>query len=219
MMIEVYGHPLSSYCWKVFVALRELGIDYDLKQLGPDQPENSAEFVRRWPLAKMPVLVDGDRERIESSIIVEYADLLSGGGKLVPADPEAALRVRFLDRVFDNYVMTPMGQFTFDFLRPEGAKDPYGVVQARALLDKAYGWLEANLPAAGWAAGAGPSLADCAAAPALYYADKVNPLGGRFPNLQAYLDRLVAWPAFAGVVADAQPFWHMFPFADGPPAA
>lgn len=218
-MIEVYGHPLSSYCWKVFVALRELGIAYDLKQLDPDHPGNGAEFVRRWPLAKMPVLVDGDRTVIESTIIVEYADLLAGGGKLIPADPRAALRVRFLDRVFDDYVMTPMQAFTANFLRPEQAKDPYGVDQARALLDKAYAWLEADLPATGWAVGEGPSLADCAAAPSLYYADKVNPLGGRFPNLQAYLDRLVAWPAFAGVVADAQPVWHMFPFADGPPAA
>ncbi|MDO6416847.1 glutathione S-transferase family protein [Sphingomonas sp. BIUV-7] len=216
-MLQVYGHPLSSYCWKVFVALRELGLDYELQQLDPDHPEIGAEFARRWPIAKMPLLVDGDLQFAESSVIVEYADLLAGGGRLIPADPVAALHVRFLDRMFDQYVMAPMQAFTVDFLRPAGAKDPYGIAQARALLDKAYAWLETNLPTTGWAAGERPTLADCAAAPSLYYADKVHPLAGRFPALETYLARLIAWPAFAGVVADAQPYWHMFPFADGPP--
>lgn len=216
-MLTVYGHPLSSYCWKLFVALRELGLPYDLAQLGPDQPDHGAAFVQAWPIAKMPALVDGDTVLAETSIIIEYADRLAGGGRLIPADPDRALRVRFLDRLFDNYVMVPMQEYTVNFLRPEGAKDPYGVDQARALLDKSYAWLEANLPADGWAAGEGPTLADCAAAPSLYYADKVNPLAGRFPAVQAYLDRLNAWPTFAGVVADAQPYWHFFPFAGGPP--
>jgi glutathione S-transferase len=216
-MLKVYGHPLSSYCWKLFVALRELGLPYDLAQLGPDRPDHGTAFVAAWPIAKMPVLVDEDTILAEASIIIEYADRLAGGGRMIPADPDRGLRVRFLDRVFDNYVMAPMQEYTVNFLRPEGAKDPYGVDQARALLDKGYAWLEANLPQGGWAVGEGPTLADCAAAPSLYYADKVNPLGGRFPAVHAYLDRLVAWPTFAGVVADAQPYWHFFPFADGPP--
>jgi glutathione S-transferase len=216
-MLKIYGHPLSSYCWKLFVALRELGLPYDLAELSPDHPDHGAAFVAAWPMAKMPVLIDGATVIAEASIAVEYADQLAGGHRLIPADPATALRVRFLDRVFDNYVMAPMQAFTANFLRPDDAKDPYGVDQARAMLNKSHAWLEANLPEGGWAVGAGPTLADCAAAPALYYADKVNPLAGRFPAVQAYLDRLIAWPVFAGVVADAQPVWHFFPFADGPP--
>ncbi|HWV80476.1 MAG TPA: glutathione S-transferase family protein, partial [Hyphomicrobiaceae bacterium] len=150
----------------------------------------------------------------ESSIIIEHIDLhYAKGSRLIPADPKAALDVRFFDRVFDNLVMTPQQKVVFDFLRPDGAKDAYGVVQAREKLDLAYGWLESTLPD-GWAVGDSFSMADCAASPSVFYASKTQPFNGRFPRLDAYLSRLEARPSIARVREEARPYWKFFPFAD-----
>lgn len=218
-MLTVYGHPLSSYCWKAFVALRELGLPYDLAMLGPDQPEHGAAFVAAWPLAKMPLLIDGETVIAESSVIVEYGDLLAGGGRLIPADARAALRVRFLDRVFDNYVMGPMQALVADRLRPADARDPHGVTANVAALRSIYAVLEDRLAGRSWAAGDHLSLADCAAAPSLYYADRIVPLRAGHPVLGAYLNRLETRPSFARVLREMQPWWQNFPFADGPLAS
>lgn len=213
-MLKLYGHKLSSYCWKVMIALRELGLDYKLLEVSPDFPEHSADWVRRWPLAKMPLLIDGERQIAETSVIIEYLDRHSPGAmRLIPASRDGALTVRFLDRVFDNYVMTPMNVFVADRLRPEGQGDAFGVDQARALLDKTYGWLDDSTIGEHWAYDHGFTLADCAAAPSLFYADKVHPMAGRYPQLAAYLDRLLARPSVAETIAEAQPYWHMFPYA------
>lgn len=210
----LHAHPLSSYCWKVLIALYENDTPFTLKELNIGDPEDAAAFAVLWPIGKMPVLVDRGRTIVESSIIIEYLDLHHRGvTRFIPdhADPDAALRARMMDRVFDDYVMTPMQQIVFNRIRPADAKDPYGVAQAEALLDKAYGWLNAALEGRTWAAGEDFSLADCAAGPALHYAGRVRRFGEHRPALVAYLARLEARPSFARVLDEAAPYAHMFP--------
>jgi len=210
----LHAHPLSSYCWKVLIALYENDTPFTLKELNLGDPDEAAAFAALWPIAKMPVLVDRDRVIVESSIIIEYLDLHHRGAiRFIPdhADPDAALRARMMDRVFDDYVMTPMQRIIADRLRPADAKDPHGVGEAEALLEKAYGWLENELDGRTWAAGEGFGLADCAAGPALHYAGRVRRFGEHRPALVAYLARLEARPSFARVLAEAAPYAHLFP--------
>ena len=214
MTLKLYAHPLSSYCWKVLIALYENDTPFEFRQLDAAHADNGREFAALWPIAKMPVLADRGRAVVESSIIIEYLGLHHRGPvTLVPhhADPDAALRVRTMDRAFDNYVMTPVQQIVFDRIRPAETRNPHDGELARALLDKTYGWLESELAGRTWAAGEDFSMADCAAAPALHYADKVRPLRAGFPTLGAYLGRLEARPSFARVLAEAAPYAHMFP--------
>jgi glutathione S-transferase len=213
-MLTLYAHPLSSYSQKVLIALYEHRIPFEWKLLSAETPENGAEFARLWPLQHMPVLTDGERVLRESSIIIEYLDLnYAGATRLIPEDPAAALDVRFFDRVFDNFVMARQQTIVFSRIRPEGTHDDYGVAQARERLDLAYGWLESVLPG-GWCTGDAFTMADCAAAPALFYADKTHPLHGRFPKVAAYLERLEARASNRRVREEARPYWHLFPFAD-----
>lgn len=212
MSLVLYGHPFSSYCQKVLIALYENAIAFEFRLLSPDELQNGADLVRLWPLRRMPVLVDGTRTVVESSIIVEYLDLHRGGPvKLVPTDPDAALQVRALDRFFDLYVTTPMQKFVFDALRPSDARDPHGVEEARGLLDTAYRWIEGELRGREWAAPGGFSLADCAAAPALFYADWVHPIPDECSQLRAFRRRLLDRPSFARAVDEARPYRAFFP--------
>lgn len=213
MTLTLFAHPLSSYCWKVLIPLYENETPFTFRQLDMDHPDNGAEFATLWPMAKMPLLVDDGRPVAESSVIIEYLMLRHPGPvRLVPEESDAALRVRFLDRVFDNYVMTPVAQIVFNRIRPpEVARDAHGIDQAQALLGKTYDWLERELAGQQWAAGDDFTLADCAAAPSLHYADKIRPLGDAYPILSAYLARLEARPSVARVLQEAAPFAHMFP--------
>lgn len=214
MALILYAHPLSSYCWKVLIALYEAGTDFEFRQLDPEHPANGAEFAALWPIAKMPLLVDRGRTIVESSVIIEHLDTHHRGPvRLIPhhADPDVALNARMMDRIFDLYVMAPMQEIVFNRIRPADARDPYGVARARDLLGKAYGWLEGALAGRDWAAGEDFSLADCAAMPALHYADRVQPFRAEFPILAAYLDRLEARPSVARVLREAEPYAHIFP--------
>jgi glutathione S-transferase len=206
----LHAHPFSSYCWKVLIALYENGTPFELRavQSGADW----ADLEGLWPMKRMPVLVDGERMVAEASIIIEYLAMYhSGPVELIPSDPDAALRARFLDRIFDNYVMTPMGRIVGDHLRPEADRDAYGVAEARANLDRAYRWIETNIPAEGWALEEGFTLADCAAAPSLFYADWVHPIPDELPKTRAYRARLLAHPSVARTVDEARPYRKYFP--------
>lgn len=207
----LYAHPFSSYCQKVLIAFHEKDAPFELRLLSSENPAAIAERHALWPLDKFPVLHADGRTVVESSVIVEWLDLRHGGSaRLVPADPDAALEVRMLDRVFDNYVMTPVQTIVFDRARPEGARDPFGVGQARELLERAYRWLDERMASREWAACKTFSLADCAAAPALFYAGWVRPFRGH-AALSAYLRRLRARPSFRRCVEDARPYRHLFP--------
>ena len=212
MSLTLYAHPFSSYCQKVLTALYESGTPFTYRLLGPEEPEAGAEWARLWPLKRMPVLVDGETPVLESSVIVEHLDLFHPGpDRLLPADPKTALGTRMMDRFFDNYVMTPMQAVVFDHLRPAEARDPYGVSRAKAQLEDAYRWLDGAMAGREWANGGAFSLADCAAAPALFYADWVHGIDGAFPHARAYRARLLARPSFARAVEEARPYRHYFP--------
>lgn len=210
MSLTLYGHPFSSYVQKVLIALYENGTPFTFRQLG--EPDADAEHAALWPIKKMPTLVDAGRTIVEASIIVEHLGLAHPGPvRLLPDDPRAALDVRMLDRVFDNYVMSPMQMIVGDRLRPDGARDPHGVDGARRLLDESYAWLDGHLADREWAAAGMFSLADCAAAPALFYADWTHPIDPAHRHVRAYRERLLARPSFARAVDEARPYRPFFP--------
>jgi glutathione S-transferase len=213
MTLHLYFHPFSSYCQKALVALYENAIPFERHVLdGPDSPA-MRELARLWPMKRFPVLVDGERTILEASCIIEYLDLRAPGPvRLIPADdPQAALEVRMMDRFFDNYVATPQQKVVFDALRPESARDPYGVQQAREMLDTAYAWLDKVMEHREWAAGERFSLADCGAAPFLFYADWTHAIGDAHPHVTAYRRRLLQRPSFARAVNEARPYRGYFP--------
>lgn len=211
-MLSLYAHPFSSYCQKVLTALYENATPFEWKMLGPDAPQYGAEFAELWPIQRMPLLIDDGRTVVESTIIIEHLDLHHPGPvRLVPQDPKAALEARLMDRFFDNYMMTPMQKIVFDCLRAADARDRQGVADARALLDTSYRWLDAKIAGREWAAGGAFSLADCAAAPSLFYADWVHPIAPALANVTAYRRRLLARPSFARAVDEARPYRPLFP--------
>jgi glutathione S-transferase len=210
MSLTLYAHPFSSYCWKVLIALYENGTPFRYRTV--DNAAAFAELDALWPLKKFPVLEDGGTAVIESSVIIEHLmHHHPGPARLIPEAIEPALEVRFMDRFFDNYVMTPMNKLVSDCMRPADARDATGVADARTLLDAAYGWLEKRVAPHAWAVGSHFTMGDCAAAPALFYADWVHPIGNRFPGVCAYRARLLARPAVARTVDEARPYRKLFP--------
>lgn len=212
MSLKLYFHPFSSYSQKALVAFHEHGIGFEPRELqGPDSPAGR-ELAALWPLQRFPVLVDGERTVMEATCVIEYLDArVPVHARMVPADPQAALEVRMLDRCFDNYIHTPMQQIVGDALRPAPDRDAFGVRQARARLDTAYAWLEHRMAGRQWAVGERFSLADCAAAPALFYADWVHPIAPTHTAVHAYRRRLLERPSFARAVDAARPYRHLFP--------
>lgn len=207
---RLYAHPFSSYSQKALVALYENGTTFEYRSL--DEPEAREELAALWPIGRFPVLVDRGRTILEASCIVEYLDLhYPGPVRLIPTDARAALEVRMLDRVFDNYVSTPQQKVVLDKLRPEGRHDDHGVAEAKAMLETAYAWLDRHMAGREWAAGDAFSLADCAAAPFLFYADWTHPIDPSFAHVRAYRARLLARPSFARAVDEARPYRPYFP--------
>jgi len=213
MALRLHFHPFSSYCQKVLIALYEAGTPFEKQVVDLGDPASAAAFRALWPMGRFPVLVDEGKGEIipESSIIIEYLDQHHpGAALLLPEDAALRLKVRLLDRFFDSFVMTPMQKIVGDHIRPAEVRDPRGVGEARDLLARAYGWLESELAGRTWAAGDAFTMADCSAAPALFYADLVAPVDA-FPNVAAYLGRLRARPSFARAVDEARPFRGFFP--------
>lgn len=214
MSLTFHYHPLASFCWKALIALYENDTPFEphLVDLGNEQ--SRAAFKALWSIAKMPVLHDTTRGQTvpESSIIIEYLDRhYPGAAPLIPFDVDTALEARAMDRCFDLYVQTPVQKIVFDSLRPAADRDPSGVNEARARLDTAYAWLDRKLAGRHWATGGDFSLADCSAAPALFYADWTHPIPADFANVLAYRQRLLARPSFARAVDEARPYRSYFP--------
>ncbi len=210
MSLTLYAHPFAAYSWKVLIALYENGTPFSYRAL--DNAEAMAELENLWPLKKFPVLKDGEAAVIESSVIIEHLMLrYPGPTRLIPEGIDAALKVRFMDRFFDNYVMTPMQKLVLDSMRANDSHDPKGVAEARVMLDAAYGWLEKQVGHQAWAVGNQFTMGDCAAAPALFYSDWVHPIGARFPSVCAYRARLLARPSIARTVDEARPYRKLFP--------
>jgi glutathione S-transferase len=212
MKPSLFAHPFASYCQKVLVALYENGTDFTYRQIGPEDPGAMSELEALWPLKKFPVLLDGGRAYVESSVIIEHLGIRHPGPVVfLPSDPGAALEVRMLDRFFDNYVMSPMQRIVADFMRTGSDRDPIGVREARALLESAYGWLDGAMKNRIWAAGDAFTLGDCAAAPSLFYADWVHEISKQYPRVREYRARLLARPSVARTVDEARPFRQLFP--------
>ena len=214
MTLVLHAHPLASYCWKVLIALYEKGTNFEFSMVDLGDPAARAAFAALWPMAKMPVLEDRERGIAlpETSIIIDYLDTHHVGAiRLVPEEADAARDVRLWDRIFDLYVQTPMQKIVGDRLRPADQRDGFGVAEARASLAKALDMVDRELAGKSWARGDSFTLADCAAAPALFYADKVMPFGETWPNALALLERLKARPSFARVLVEAEPYFQYFP--------
>jgi glutathione S-transferase len=212
MALALYGHPFSSYTQKVLIALYENHTPFEFRNLGPDTPEHAAQWLERWPLRKFPLFVDGERNVAETSIIIEYLQLAHPGPvRLLPADPMAALEVRFLDRFFDLHVMTPVQRAVEGALSGDAAKREEGLAFAAEKLELAYAWLEGHLARRTWAAGEDFTMADCAAAPFLFYADWTHRIAPAYAGLRAYRERLLARPSFARAVDEARQYRRLFP--------
>jgi glutathione S-transferase len=215
MALTLYYHPLSSFCMKVLIALYENGTPFTPHLVDLMDESAAADFRKIWPIGKFPVLRDDARKETipESSIIIEYLDRhYPGKTRLIPADAGRALHVRLQDRFYDLYVMEPMQKIVGDRLRPADRRDPLGVARAMERLAGVYDMIEQDMASGAWAAGKDFSMADCAAAPALFYADKVQPLA-RHAHTAAYLDRLMRRPSYARVLKEAEPYFKLFPQA------
>lgn len=212
-MLRLYYHPLSSYCWKALIAIDVLGADVELHAVDPSDAEERALLASLSPFGKIPLLVEQGRPLLETSILIEHLQLhhARSAARLIPEQAAGALEVRLWDRLMDQYVMTPMQALTSDLLRPEAQRDPVAVVRARDLLATSYGVLERQLEGRTWLASEDFSLADCAAAPALFYANAYVPFGTGHPRIAAYFERLMEHPAIAGVIRNAAPFFRYFP--------
>jgi len=214
MSLILHYHPLASFCWKVLIALYENDIPFEPKLVDLGDAQSRAAFAALWPMAKMPVLEDEARGAVvpETSIIIDYLDLHNPGPvRFVPEEAERARETRLWDRIFDCYVQAPMQRIVADRIRPDGQRDAFGVAEARTQLATALGMIERELAGRPWVTGEAFGLADCAAAPALFYADKVMPLAGTYPLALALLERLKARPSFARVLDEARPWFKYFP--------
>ena len=212
MPIQLYGHPFSSYTQKALIAFHESDTPFEFRNLSPEDPENYAEFAQRWPIQRFPLLVDGERQVMEATCIIEYLQAhYPGKSRLIPDDADTAIEVRMLDRFFDNYIHAQVQRIVGDSLRNPADRDPYGIHEARARLDTAYAWLDQRMATREWAAADAFTLADCAAAPALFYADWTHRIGEPFGNVHAYRQRLLARPSFARCVEGGRPYRHLFP--------
>ena len=207
--MKLYSHPFSSYSQKVLIALYENDTPFDYRNL--EEPAANAELAALWPLKRFPVLVDRDQTVLEATTIIEPLQIRHPGRVRLVPDGDEGVEVRMLDRVFDNYVMTPMQKIVGNQLRPEADRDAYGVLEARALLDKIYAWLDGRLAGRVWACGASFTLADCAAAPSLFYADWAHEIPAAHTNLRAYRARLLARPSVRRAVDEARRYRSYFP--------
>ena len=207
-MIQLFGHPFASFMWKALIAAYARDVPFAFEVVDPAHPGNGARIRELSATGQFPALVDGLHEITQSNVVIQYLDRIGDAAPLIPADPDRELRARMLAEVFDDYVALQVTRIVSECFRGPDEKDPTGVAAARATLDQAYAWLPGKLDAP-WAIGTAFTIADCAAAPALFYADWVHPL----PDgaLKDYRARLLAHPAVARVVDEARPYRHLFP--------
>ncbi|HEY4986203.1 MAG TPA: glutathione S-transferase family protein [Bradyrhizobium sp.] len=214
MSLTLYFHPLASYCHKALIALYENDTPFKAQNVDLSNASERAALLNLWPIGKFPVLRDDARNQTmpESTVIIEYlGQHYPGHTRFLPADADLALRTRLQDRFYDLYVHEPMQKIVGDRIRPQGEKDSHGVEEARARLKTSYAIIDREMATRNWAMGEAFSLADCAAAPALFYANEVLPISEEHANVKTYLDRLKARPSYARVLKEAEPYFAMFP--------
>jgi glutathione S-transferase len=220
MTLTLYLHPLAAFCHKTLIALYENGTDFRGETVDFGDPGSAAEHMGRWPAGKIPVLhdSDGDRTIPETSIIIEYLQQhYPGPVRLLPDDRGARLEARLWDRFFDLYVGQPMQRIVTDRIRPSDSKDPFGVDEARKSLNTAYAMIDAQIASNPWAAGDQFTIADCAAAPSLFFASIVHPFDKGKTQLRRYFERLLERPSVRRTLVEARPYFSMFPYRDAMP--
>lgn len=216
-MLVLHGHPLSSFYMKAATALFEAATPFEFRLLDLGDDDSRERFYALWPIGKFPVLEDPEAGVVvpETSAILEYLSLHHPGqATLIPKDPDLAWRARLAERIFDLHVQAQFQKVVGDRLRPAGAKDPTGVAEARAHLGRALGVIDRKLADCEWPLRGSRTIIDCAAAPALFYADKVQPFADSHPHVFGYLEELRAWPAFARCLREAEPYMQYFPSED-----
>ena len=219
MALTLHYHPLSSYCWKLLIALAENGTPCEQRLVNLGDPTEHAAFAALWPTAKIPLLVDGDRVVPETSVQIEYLDRRHPGRvRLLPQDFDTQLQVRLWDRLFDCHVMDPMQRYIAQLLRPEAERDGQAMSAAVDALGSAYDMIESRMGDHAWAAGDDFSMADCAAAPALFYAATIRPFSAGHTRLSAYFERLLARPSVGQAIVQAQPWFQYYPHRQALPA-
>ena len=217
-MVRIYGHPFAAFYWKAAIALYERDVPFEFLMVDPEHPGNAEAVSRLSPTGQFPVLVDGDRTVIESGAIIEYLDLHYGDAPpMVPTDPRVAIEARQMDGIFDDYVMAPLSRMVFAVLRDADKRDPHVEPEVKATLDKSYAWLNRWMAGRKWAANDTFGIADCAAAPALFYAHWGFPIPASHTVLRDYRKRLLARPSIARVVDEARPWRENFPLKGRPP--
>jgi glutathione S-transferase len=220
MTLTLLFHPLSSFCWKALIALYENGTEFRPNIIDLGDAASRGQLVDLWPLAKFPVLRDDKRNRTvpETSIIIEYLqNYYPGPVRLLPENAEARLEARLWDRFFDLYVSIPVQKIVGDRLRPDSNRDAHGVAEARHMLNTAYDMIERQVAKSTWAVGGDFTMADCAAAPALFYGSILQPFGSQHRALAVYFERLVQRPSFARVLEEARPYFDFFPYKEAMP--
>lgn len=220
MALTLHYHPLSSCCHKALIALYELQTPFEPRLLNLGDPEQRTNFIALWPSGKMPLLQDGPRTIPETNVIIEYLvqQHAPAHQTLIPQDPGQALEVRLMDRLSDLYVMTPMQAIVADRLNAEADRSAHAVTKARATLAMAYGLFNQKLNGRPWLAGDDFSMADCAAAPALFYATTLVPIPAEHTLLADYFERLVQRPSVARTLNEARPFFQYYPYREAIPA-
>jgi glutathione S-transferase len=212
--LKLYYHPLSSFCHKALIALYESGTPFEPVLIDLGDEESSAKLRSLWPVAKFPVLRDDARGNMvaEATVIVEYLDThYPGPMRLVPADADLAWQARMWDRFYDLYVNVQLQKVVGDRLRPADARDALGVEQAKAMIQNSYAMIDEAMVGKTWAMGDDYGIVDCAASPALFYANCILPIDNAMPNLKAYFGRLMARPSYARALKEAEPYFNMFP--------
>jgi glutathione S-transferase len=220
MSLTLYFHPLSSFCWKALIALYENGTEFRPQIIDLGDAASRAQLADLWPLAKFPVLRDDKRDRSvpETSIIIEYLqNHYPGAVRLLPEDAEVRLEAQLWDRFFDLYVSIPVQKIVGDRLRPDASRDAHGVADARQTMSTAYDMIERQVAKGAWAVGSDFTIADCAAAPALFYGSILQPFGSQHRALADYFERLVQRPSFARVLVEARPYFDFFPYREAMP--
>jgi glutathione S-transferase len=217
MALTLYSHPLASYCWKVLIALYEKGLDFEPRMVNPGDPAEKAAFQALWPTGKLPLLDDGGTIVPETSIIIEHLERYPGNARLLPSEPHAQLKARLWDRLFDCYVMDPMQRTIAQQLRPIEERDARASREAQEGLSAGYDLIERGIGDRVWAAGKDFSIADCAAAPALFYATTIRPIPETHPKLKNYFERLVSRPSVRRVIKEAGPYFQLYPLREAIP--
>lgn len=217
-MVRIYGHPFAAFYWKALIAVYERNVPFEFLMIDADHADNATAIGRLAPTGQFPVLVDGERTVVESAAIIEYLDLHHGNAPpMVPTDPRAAIEARQMDSIFDDYVMAPLSRMVLNALRDEDKRDPYADVESKATLNKSYAWLNRWMEGREWAANNTFTIADCAAAPALFYAHWGYPIPESLTALRNYRTRLLARPSIARVIDEARPWRENFPLKGNSP--